>query len=195
VIKKLILPLLLLTGSAFADFNFNLTNSPVSTYPGGIFDTNCFSGGFLKCVFLQGMVTNTDPVNEIDFLSLSVTWDPSSPSTTALTSNDDFFFNSWGGSGGTVGFPAFLGGGESFTGILFEIDVPPLFDGDTPAPLGQYFGTVTVNAVDINNNPFVQQQTFEVDVVPEPATWLLMLIGLGAFSAVARKRWRTAIRG
>lgn len=190
MIKKLIFPLFLLTAvSAFADFNFFLSPNLQVTQPGGTFDdTHCITGS-LMCVLFSGTVTNLDPVNEIDFTALSVTWDPSSPSTTLLTSNDDFFLNAWFNSGGAFGFPAFLAGGDSFTGILFEIDVPPLFNGDlNVAPFGQYIGTVRVDAVDVNSNPFVQSIPFEVDVVPEPAVWSLMLVGLSALVAVDRRR-------
>jgi hypothetical protein len=193
VIRKVIsqlLPALLLTStSAFASFSMTLLPTLEVTQPGGNFDPNCFTGS-LMCVFFLGTVTNLDPSNEIDFNTLTVTWDPSSPSTTALTSNDNFFLNSWINSGGTTGFPAFLAGGDSFTGILFEIDVPPLFNGDTPAPFGQYFGTATVDATDINSNPFEQAVQFEVDVVPEPAAWGLVVMGLAGIAAIARRRMR-----
>lgn len=187
---KLIFPLFLLTAvSAFANFNFFLSPDVQITQPGGTFDDTHCATGSLMCVLFSGTVTNLDPMHEIDFSTLSVTWDPSSPSTTLLTSNDGFFQNAWLDSGGAFGFPAFLAGGDSFTGILFEIDVPPLFNGDPNiAPFGQYFGTVTVNAVDSNSNPFVQSIPFEVDVVPEPAVWSLMLAGLSALIALHRRQ-------
>jgi hypothetical protein len=194
MIKKLIFPLLLWTASsAFASFNFTLSPSLETTPQGGVANPDCFIGSAM-CVLLSGTVTNLDAVNEIDFTSLVVTWDPLSASTTALVNNDGFFIGAWFTSDGAFGFPAFLDGGASFTGVLFEIDVPPLFIGDTPAPFGQYFGTATVNAVDLSNNPFQVAQPFEIDLVPEPSTWVLMLIGLSSVAVVARKRRRASVR-
>ncbi len=181
MIKKLILPWLVLTGgSAFGAFTFALNNPVQVTFSGGIANPECVGGP--ACVIFNGTIM-PDSVNDTFINGIMVTFDVTNPSSTALTENDNFFFAFTPGSLFHTDLP--------FTGDIFEIDLDPL------APLGAYTGTVTLlgdsevpaSCCDPSVlNPLNAPQTFEIDIAPEPSTWVLMLIGLSSVVFIARKR-------
>jgi PEP-CTERM motif len=184
VINKLIFPILLLTASsAFADFNFTLSNATQSTPPGGIFDPTCQSGSSM-CLIFQGTIDTVTA--DTFFTGIDVEFTP----PTAFLSNNELFFGFFG--------PFFVAAGDTYNGPIFEIDIDPVNPGDPTAPFGPYPGTVQLiggpDPFDPPPGPLESPIIFEVDVVPEPSTWVLMLIGLSSVAFLARKRRRAAVR-
>jgi len=92
-----------------------------------------------------------------------------------LVLDDSPFNNNW---------PLSLGAGDSYTGLLFNADIPSL------TPYGLYTGVFEIT--DQNNN-VVGSADFDVQVAPEPSSLLLLgtaLLALGVFARrklVARK--------
>lgn len=99
---------------------------------------------------------------------------------TPLTVDDSGFF---------FGFPLVMNPGDSFTGLLFTVDVP------TGTANGSYFGYFQIlGGVDGSDLSAVSNVTpFEVDVVPpppvpEPGTMMLFgTTGLALFGMLRRK--------
>ena len=87
-------------------------------------------------------------------------------------------------SGFLFGFPLSMNPGDTFTGLLFTVNVP------LTTPLGNYFGYFQILGGSDGNaqNPISNVVPFEVTVVPEPGS--LMLLGTGAvalFGTLRRK--------
>jgi hypothetical protein len=101
-------------------------------------------------------------------------------------SHNPNFFSTFG--------PALLLTGDTFNGPVFEIDIQPVNIGDPIALFGPYFGTVQfIGGADPSHaDPVLDlmgtPQSFSVNVVPEPAAWSLMLIGVAALAVAAQKR-------
>jgi hypothetical protein len=91
-----------------------------------------------------------------------------------LTVDDSGFFS----------FPLSLNPGDTYTGILFAVDVP------VNTALGNYYGYFQILGGSDGNaqDPISNVATFEVTVVPEPTSLLLMGSGaLGLFGVIRRK--------
>jgi hypothetical protein len=94
-----------------------------------------------------------------------------------LTLDDSPFFSN---------FPLFLAPGDSFTGELFDIDIPSYASfGDYPNGYFEIDG-----GADDNASNFLASVNFDVDVTPEPGGAILLLIGLSGLWAVFRCRQR-----
>ncbi len=87
-------------------------------------------------------------------------------------------------SGFLFGFPLSMNPGDTFTGLLFTVNVP------LTTPLGNYFGNFQILGGSDGGalNPISLVVPFEVTVVPEPASLMLLGTGaLGLFGVVRRK--------
>ena len=149
---------------SFSAMLFTLNNSPVSAYPG---DTVIFLG------------TITPDTGADTYLNgISYVYDGGAGAL--LTGDLATFTNNVPG--------LFLTTDSPYTGPIFSIAIDPL------TPVGTYTGTVTLRggADQFADNPVVSA-TFEVDVVPEPASIGLGLAGMAVVAAV-RFRTRTVSR-
>ena len=81
------------------------------------------------------------------------------------------------------GAPLSLSGGESFAGPLFAVWIAPA------VPNGSYQGSFTVlGGPSDSAHGDLATQSFSVEVVPEPATGVLLAAGLLAAGALPRRR-------
>jgi PEP-CTERM motif len=186
--------LLLTTIPAFAG-DLTLTLDPPAiqhSLPGGIYQpalcTN--SDGSGSCVVFSGTITTGgDESQDYSLNALYITMSPSNPDggDTYVFDNtylSDFFGNAFFLSAN--GPPGLLGpdaGEYSYAGGVFEVDVEP------GAPIGDYFGTATLDYTDETDCPISSctvSAGFEVLVTPEPGAWILAAIGLAALGV----RWR-----
>jgi len=81
--------------------------------------------------------------------------------------------------------PLSLGAGASYTGVLFNIDIPP------GTPVGLYTGDFQILGGPDNSselNPLEAPADFDVYVTPEPGSLLLLLTGLAGMGGVLRRR-------
>ena len=81
--------------------------------------------------------------------------------------------------------PLSLGPTNSFTGLLFNVDVPP------GTPIGVYAGSFEIlgSADPSDNTTVAGSAVFNVDVAPEPSSLILLLIGLaGLGGSLLRRR-------
>jgi len=87
-----------------------------------------------------------------------------------LTLDDSPYNNNW---------PLSLGAGDSYTGLLFNVDIP------WPTAVGLYTGVFEITD---QNNDVVGSADFDVYVTPEPGSLLLLGSGLLALAGAARRR-------
>jgi hypothetical protein len=81
-------------------------------------------------------------------------------------------------------YPLTLGAGDSASGLLFNVDVP------IGTPLGLHTGYFDITGgSDGNAGDTVGEAVFDVNVTPEPSSWLLLGSGLAAL-AIAKAHWR-----
>jgi uncharacterized protein affecting Mg2+/Co2+ transport len=94
--------------------------------------------------------------------------------TAPLTVDDSPFDNN---------YPLSLGAGDSFTGVLFNVDVP------SGTPQGLYTGTFEIlGGGPTDDTDVAGAATFNVQITPEPSSLLLMVSGLGALAGTLRRR-------
>lgn len=144
--------------AAYAQVSLQIQPSPQSGNPGSLLSYN-------------GTVTNLGTAEV--FLNSGVY----SLAGTGLTLNESPFFNN---------FPLSLTSGQTFTGILFTVQI-----GTSAAP-GLYNGTFTIQG-GLTDTTFdnLVTQNFSVGVngaAPEPATVSLLLLGGATLATVARRR-------
>lgn len=99
-----------------------------------------------------------------------------------LTVDDSPYFNNW---------PLTLGAGDSFSGLLFSVDIPD--DADLDLYTG-YFD-ITGGHYSTSESFVIGSADFDVQVTPEPPTWELMamaLVALLAFTGRNSRRRLTA---
>ena len=87
-----------------------------------------------------------------------------------LILDDSPYNNNW---------PLSLGSGDSYTGLLFNVDVPSL------TASGLYTGVFEITD---QNSDIVGSADFDVQVTPEPSSLLLFGTGLFAFVVLAKRR-------
>jgi len=96
-----------------------------------------------------------------------------------FTIDDSSFYNT---------FPFTLDPGESFSGLLFTVDVP------LDASTGLYPGLVSIyGGSDVDSSDLLGSAAFEVDVpsaspVPEPASLILMMAALPGLGMMMRRK-------
>jgi len=84
-----------------------------------------------------------------------------------LAVDDSPYFNNW---------PLTLGAGDSFSGLLFNVDIPD--DADLDLYTG-YFD-ITGGHYSTSESFVIGSANFDVQVTPEPPTWELMAMALAA---------------
>jgi hypothetical protein len=91
-----------------------------------------------------------------------------------LTVDDSPFNNDW---------PFTLGPDDSYSGLLFNVDVPP-------GTLGDYTGYFQILGGYDNSTELTTLGTanFEVEVTPEPSSILLLGTGVLSFAGILRRR-------
>jgi hypothetical protein len=138
------------------------------------FQTILSTGGVLD---FSGTITNTTA--GIEYLNGDNTYVDS-----PLGFDDSPFINN---------APLTLGAGDSYTGILFSIDVAP------GTPTGLYAGYFQILGGPDNSSelfPLEVPADFDVRVTPEPASWVLLataLLGLVAVAGRNSLRRQTAV--
>jgi hypothetical protein len=116
----------------------------------------------------------------------TVAWDTGDPNPIFL----DALSVNLGGAGLTVddhpffvNFPIFIAMGGSATGTMFNVSA------SLAAALGTFNGSATLFTSDGQGGQTAQYtQDFQVNVIPEPATLLLVGSGVSALAARARRR-------
>lgn len=84
-------------------------------------------------------------------------------------------------------FPLSLNPGDSYTGLLFTVDVP------YSAPLGIYTGTFSITGGSgIFSADTLSTANFDVNVTPEPPAFILFATGISALALAGFFRKRTA---
>jgi uncharacterized protein (TIGR03382 family) len=197
--------LLLLGAPAWADsLTLTLDNDGVLyTPPGGFYQpgscTNNDGSGF--CVVFTGEITTgTDESQDYYLNELAITMNGSNPDGGAYVNDNtptnvdyspslgnNYFLNATASAGGILGPDNFTATPYSYSGGIFEIDVPAY-----TSP-GQYFGTATLDYSDVNGPDCTVgcsvSATFEVVVTPEPGPFALCAGGL-ALIGLLRRRFR-----
>jgi hypothetical protein len=80
-------------------------------------------------------------------------------------------------------FPLSLGSGGSFTGVLFNVDVPPA------TAYGLYTGSFEIiGGGPLDNTDVAGAATFDVSVTPEPSSFLLLGAAVLALGVLARRK-------
>jgi hypothetical protein len=125
-------------------------------------------------VVFQGTLANFT-TSDLFLNDFDISFTP--PAGTYLADDHNFFF---------FNVPGVLEAGETYTGPIFRLLIAPA------TPPGAYFGSATIlgGADEFTFDP-IASQSFEVSLVPEPATMAttgLMLAGLGIALAGYRSR-------
>ena len=113
---------------------------------------------------------------------------PLSNGATVYLNGDDFNVNITGpnpidDSGFLFDFPLSLNPGDSFEGTLFTVALPP------DLPIGIYNGFFTITGgADPSTLNTLATVDFQIDAVPEPGTWVLLITGLGILAAMTLNR-------
>jgi len=140
---------LLFTGASIAAHadTLNLTiHGPSGTAPGGTLE-------YFATVTAPGANTGTVFLNGDDYTLAA-----------GFTLDDSPFFNN---------FPLWLEPGQSFTGEIFDIDVP------SNATLGSFDGIFyLLGGADSSAQAVLANERFSVNVTPEPSSLILLATGL-----------------
>lgn len=162
------------------------TPSTVS-YPPSLDAATCqWNGGALPCIAFMGAITDTDTDDSpITLVDLAVTFN--GMGSTYLTADNTFFNDA---AGLLVGDPNAATDGNPFsntyTGPIFGLDLSPATPGET------YTGSIQISGYNLMNDPgetdelVLGQQSFTVQVAPEPFTFGLTAAGLLALAASRR---------
>lgn len=154
---------------ASAALSFTI-DSPAFMYPGGLFDSRCQSVSQF-CLIMTGII-GSNAGDDIFINDYQATL--SSPFLTDDVFHGFFF---------TYGPPGEFIDGDSYTGGIFEIDLSPI------TPLGLYTGTITLQGgSDPGAFDLIASQGFQVQVIPEPAAYILTLAGLATLAVSRRRR-------
>ena len=202
VFRSLFLLLLLSAAASANSLTFSLDNNGVeSSPPGGYFSPDCTNAdGSFTCLVFTGTITTGGDQSQNYYLNqLSITMDSSNPDAGLVVGDNtptniyympsqgnNYFLNATAESEtlGTLntGLTPY-----SYSGGIFEIDVPPF------ASPGQYFGTATLDYTEDDDTACAAGCTlsapFEVVVTPEPAPFALAAGGL-AWIGLLRRRSR-----
>lgn len=112
---------------------------------------------------------------------------PATNSSTIYLNSDSFIVDAplaLDDSGFLLTFPLFMNPGDTYTGVLFTVNVP------LSAPLGVYNGSFQILGGGDGGtlDPISTVVPFQVTVVPEPGSLMLLGTGaLGLFGVVRRK--------
>ena len=81
------------------------------------------------------------------------------------------------------GYPLTLAAGDSYTGVLFNVDIP------WGAPVALYAGYFEITGgAGSGDNDEVGLANFDVQIVPEPSSLLLLASGLAVLAGTIRRR-------
>ena len=115
-------------------------------------------------------ITNTGS-EDLDGIQFNI-----SPSNKFVFDSDPFLNN----------FPYSLAPGQSYTGLLFNLLVP------SGSAANSYFGNIELDGGPSNTSLGIQtfsaNVTPTVSAVPEPATWAMIILGMGAIGFAMRRR-------
>ena len=80
-------------------------------------------------------------------------------------------------------FPLDLDPGQSYTGELFTVTIPSLLNP------GYYGGTFSITGgPDVSSSDVLATVIYDVNVTPEPASWLLLATGMLGMAAIWMRR-------
>jgi hypothetical protein len=191
MLKRFLMALIAAAAMSSALFGDNILiafNPATMIYPPGLDTYTCQfnGGGNLPCIAFSGVITDTDTDDSLITLSdLAVTF--SGLGSTYLTQDNTFSNNA---PGLLVGDPNVATDGSqvlnAYTGPIFGLDINP------NTPLGTFTGSIQISGYNLTNGEtdelVLGQQTFTVNVVPEPFTFGLAAAGLLALAASRRVR-------
>jgi hypothetical protein len=149
------------------------------------------AAGFL----LAGTAANADTVltllspNQIGLGTL-YTFDATVTNTGVSTVylNGDFFLGDFPpltyDDSGFNNFPLYLNPGDSFTGELFTVTTPPYGPGSN-----YYTGSFEfLGGSDVYAQDTLATANFDIDVIPEPSSFVLLLTGMAVLAGTFRRR-------
>ena len=163
-------------------------NPATVIYPPGLDTYTCQSngGGNLPCVDFSGVITDNDTDDSLIML-VDIAISLNGAGSTYLTPDNTFYNEA---AGLLVGDPNAATDSNPFsnpyTGPIFGLDINPNI------PWGIYTGSIQISGYNLSNDPGDElvfgQQTFTLDVVPEPFNFGLTAAGLLSLALLSRLR-------